>query len=124
MKTQSSTPTNRRPFLATWARILLILALVLSQAFIGAVPVAHAAAAWTAYDYSYVGTGEPSTNITTVKTSVASTGNALKKYSDGTTISGITFAVAVSDVTEQSGAYGGEVTWVQMLIPLFMVSPS
>ena len=42
MKVQPSTPTNRRPLLATWARILLILALALPQAFIGAVPVAHA----------------------------------------------------------------------------------
>ena len=43
MKTQSSTPTNRRSYLATWARILLILAIALPQAFLGAVPVAHAA---------------------------------------------------------------------------------
>ena len=43
MKVQPSTPTNRRPLLATWARILLILAIALPQAFVGAVPVAHAA---------------------------------------------------------------------------------
>ena len=52
MKVQPSTPTNRRPFLATWARILLILALALPQAFIGAVPVAAATIdyTWTAYN--------------------------------------------------------------------------
>ena len=35
MKVQPSTPTNRRSLLATWARILLILAIALPQAFFG-----------------------------------------------------------------------------------------
>jgi hypothetical protein len=55
-----------------------------------------------------VATGEPSTNITSVALSAASSGNALKKYSDGTTISGVTFTVAVSSITAQnSDDYGG-----------------
>ena len=64
---------------------------------------------WRAFNDSYVGTGEPSTNITSVALSTASSSNALKKYSDGTTISGVTFTVAVSSVTAQnSDDYGGE----------------
>jgi hypothetical protein len=88
MKTQSSTPTNpRSSFLVTWARILLILAIALPQAFIGAVPVAHAIDyAWTAYNDC---SGTNSITNTTNILGVSGTGT-LKNFATGATLTGVT----------------------------------
>jgi hypothetical protein len=64
---------------------------------------------WRAYDDSYVGTGEPSTNITSVALSTASSNKTLINYSDGTTVSGVTFSVTVNGIAAQNGDdYGAE----------------
>lgn len=70
MKAQSSTPTNRRSLLATWVRILLILAIALPQAFFAAVPVAQAAtnATLTAAEDTYMSVAAATTNYGTSTT--------------------------------------------------------
>ena len=93
MKTQSSDPTNRRSSLSTWARILLILAIALPQAFIGAVPVAHAIDyAWTAYnDCSGTNSITNTTNILGV-----SGIRDIKNFATGATLTGVTATFASS----------------------------
>lgn len=58
---------------------------------------------WAAYNDTFVGAGEPNTNITNVRLSSRSDGNALKNFSDGSTITGITFEVRVgTDLTPEN----------------------
>jgi len=62
---------------------------------------------WVAYNDTFIGTGEPNTNITNVPLSSNAYGQGLRKYSDGTTIPGITFEVTVSNILVDSVS-GGE----------------
>jgi hypothetical protein len=83
MKAQSSTAISRQPFLATWVRIVLILALALPQAFFGAAPVAHAIDyVWTAYNDCSWQSGQTNPANTTTILGISGTGT-LKNYDTG-----------------------------------------
>jgi len=62
---------------------------------------------WAAYNDTYLGAGEPNTNITNVSLGTLSRNNALKKFGDGQTIPGIAFDVTVSNVSVNND-WGGE----------------
>ena len=107
MKVQPSTPTNRRPLLATWARILLILALALPQGLLFAAPMAQAQTtyAWEAYN-DCAGTNSimNTTNI------LGRTGSGtLKNFATGATLTGVT-ATFTSSGSPTDGASNGAAT--------------
>jgi hypothetical protein len=111
MKAQSSTPSNRRPFLATWARVLLILAIALPQAFFAAAPVAAGGTIslttpGTAYAENFDTLASTGTSSTTPNGwflyETGTSANTSYTASDGTVATGDTYSFGTGISTERA----------------------